>query len=51
MIRFALERGGLVNEMWWWCLSPGICITLCVLSIVLIGYAFEEKEHAIYYES
>jgi peptide/nickel transport system permease protein len=42
MIRYALERGGLVNEMWWWCLSPGICITLCVLSIVLIGFAFEE---------
>jgi peptide/nickel transport system permease protein len=42
MIRYALERGGLVNEMWWWCLSPGICITLCVLSIVLIGYTFEE---------
>jgi peptide/nickel transport system permease protein len=42
MIRYAIERGGLVNEMWWWCLSPGICITLCVLSIVLIGYTFEE---------
>lgn len=41
MIRYALERGGLVNEMWWWCLPPGICITMCVLSIVLIGYNFE----------
>jgi peptide/nickel transport system permease protein len=44
MIRYALERGGLVNEMWWWCLSPGICITLCVLSIALIGYTVEEGE-------
>jgi peptide/nickel transport system permease protein len=42
MIRYSLERGGLVNEMWWWCLPPGICITICVLSIVLIGYNFEK---------
>ncbi len=44
MINFAFSRGGFINGYWWWYLSPGICITLFVLSIVLMGFALEEDE-------
>jgi peptide/nickel transport system permease protein len=42
MINFALIKGGLVNEMWWWYLPPGLCIILFVYSIVSLGFSFEE---------
>lgn len=44
MLSFAFSRGGFIREMWWWYLPPGICITLCVMSIALIGFGFEGKE-------
>jgi peptide/nickel transport system permease protein len=44
MINFALTKGGLVNEMWWWYLPPGLCIILFVFSIVSIGFSFEERK-------
>jgi len=44
MINFAFTRGGFINDCWWWYLSPGICITLFVLSVVLMGFALEEQE-------
>ena len=44
MINFAFTRGGFINGYWWWYLSPGLCITLFVLSVVLIGFALEEQE-------
>lgn len=48
MINFAFIKGGLINEMWWWYLSPGVCIILFVFSIVLLGFSFEEhREIAI----
>lgn len=43
MINFALIKGGLVNEMWWWYLSPGLCIILFVYSTVSLGFSFEER--------
>jgi peptide/nickel transport system permease protein len=48
MLSFAFFRGGFIRDMWWWYLPPGICITLCVLSIALIGFRLEanEKEHS-----
>jgi peptide/nickel transport system permease protein len=46
MINFAFTRGGFINGYWWWYLSPGICITLFVLSIVLMGFSLEEQEDA-----
>jgi peptide/nickel transport system permease protein len=42
MINFALIKGGLVNEMWWWYLPPGLCIILFVYSIVSLGFSFDE---------
>lgn len=44
MINFAFTRGGFINGYWWWYLSPGLCITLFVLSVVLMGSALEEAE-------
>jgi peptide/nickel transport system permease protein len=44
MINFALIKGGLVNEMWWWYLPPGLCIMLFVYSIVSLGFSFEERK-------
>ena len=46
MINFAFTRGGFINGYWWWYLSPGLCITLFVLSVVLIGFSLEEQEEA-----
>lgn len=42
MINFSLIKGGLVNEMWWWYLPPGLCIILFVYSIVSLGFSFDE---------
>jgi peptide/nickel transport system permease protein len=42
MLNFAFIKGGLINEMWWWYLPPGICIVLFVFSIALLGFSFEE---------
>jgi peptide/nickel transport system permease protein len=47
MINFAFTRGGFINGYWWWYMPPGICITLFVLSVVLMGFAMEEKEEAM----
>lgn len=44
MLSFAFSRGGFIRNMWWWYLPPGICITLCVIAIALIGFGFEERE-------
>lgn len=44
MLSFAFFRGGFIRDMWWWYMPPGICITLCVISIALIGFGFETKE-------
>ncbi len=44
MINFAFIKGGLINEMWWWYVPPGICIVLFVFSVVLLGFSFEERK-------
>lgn len=44
MINFALIKGGLVNEMWWWYIPPGLCIVFFVFSIVSLGFSFEERQ-------
>jgi len=46
MINFAFSRGGFINGYWWWYLLPGLCITLFVLSVVLMGFVLEEKDEA-----
>jgi peptide/nickel transport system permease protein len=44
MINFAFTRGGFINGYWWWYLTPGLCITLFVLCVVLMGFSWEEQE-------
>lgn len=44
MLSYAFSRGGFLNGYWWWYLPPGICISLAVLSFVLIGFGLEEQE-------
>jgi peptide/nickel transport system permease protein len=46
MLNFAFQKGALVNGLWWWFLPPGICITLIVVAVVLIGFSWEEREAA-----
>lgn len=44
MLSFAFSRGGFIRDMWWWYIPPGVCITLCVMSIALIGFGFEGRD-------
>jgi peptide/nickel transport system permease protein len=44
MINFAFTRGGFINDCWWWYIPPGACITLSVLSVVMMGFALEDHE-------
>ena len=44
MLNYAFSRGGFINGYWWWYLPPGICISLSVLSFVLIGFGLEERQ-------
>jgi peptide/nickel transport system permease protein len=44
MIADAFNNGGFIREMWWWYLPPGLCITLCILAVVSISFAFEDEE-------
>lgn len=44
MLNYAFSRGGFINGYWWWYLPPGICISLAVLSFVLIGFGLEEQD-------
>jgi len=46
MLNYAFSRGGFINGYWWWYLPPGICISLAVLSFVLIGFGLEDRERA-----
>jgi peptide/nickel transport system permease protein len=50
MIAYAFTRGGFINDMWWWYLPPGFCITLCVVAIVFIGFSCEDTESGVLVE-
>jgi peptide/nickel transport system permease protein len=47
MLSYAFTKGGFIREMWWWYLPPGICITLCVLSLVALGFFFEKGKTGV----
>lgn len=47
MINFAFSRGGFINGYWWWYMAPGLCITIFVWSIVLLGSLLEERDDSI----
>jgi peptide/nickel transport system permease protein len=52
MLENAFESGAPSAEAWWYVIPPGLCITMLVLSIAVLGYLFEEyvnprlREHA-----
>jgi len=43
MLNVAFTRGGFINEMWWWFLPPGLCITLAAGAVVLLGFSLEKE--------
>jgi len=47
MINFAFTRGGFINGYWWWYLPPGLCVTLFVLSVILMGSNLEDREEVV----
>jgi peptide/nickel transport system permease protein len=42
MLENAFETGAPSAEAWWYVIPPGLCITVLVLAIAMIGYLFEE---------
>jgi peptide/nickel transport system permease protein len=42
MLENAFESGAPSVEAWWYVIPPGLCITVLVLAIAMLGYMFEE---------
>ena len=42
MLENAFQSGAPSAEAWWYVVPPGLCITLLVLAIAMLGYLFEE---------
>ena len=38
-LHYAFFRSGVLNNYWWWYLPPTICICLCSLGFVMLGYS------------
>ncbi len=42
MLENAFSSGAPSAEAWWYVIPPGLCITLLVLAVAVLGYLFEE---------
>jgi peptide/nickel transport system permease protein len=42
MLENGFEAGAPTAGAWWYVVPPGLCITLVVLAVSLLGYLFEE---------
>ena len=42
MLENAFESGAPSAEAWWYVIPPGLCITVLVLAVSMLGYLFEE---------
>ena len=42
MLENAFSSGAPSAEAWWYVIPPGLCITMLVLSVAVLGYLFEE---------
>jgi peptide/nickel transport system permease protein len=42
MLENAFESGAPSREAWWYVIPPGLCITMLVLAVSVLGYLFEE---------
>lgn len=47
MISSAFSRGGFLNGFWWWYLPPGLCITVFVMSLVMMSNGLEERDEVL----
>lgn len=43
ILYYAFHRGGFVNNLWHWYLTPGLCIALATLSFTLLGFYLEKS--------
>ncbi len=43
-LHYAFYRSGVLNGYWWWYLPPALCISLCSLGFVLLGYSSRRIE-------
>jgi peptide/nickel transport system permease protein len=43
MLENAFESGAPSAGAWWYVIPPGLCITIVVLGVAVLGYLFEEK--------
>ena len=43
ILYYAFHRGGFVNNLWNWYLTPGLCIALATLSFTLLGFYLEKR--------
>ncbi|MET0823643.1 MAG: ABC transporter permease, partial [Solirubrobacterales bacterium] len=42
MLENAFESGAPSAGAWWYVIPPGLCITVLVLAVAVLGYMFEE---------
>ena len=47
ILHYAFFRNGVLNNYWWWYMPPIICISLCVLGFMLLGYHGQIKNKVI----
>ena len=43
MLENGFDAGAPSAGAWWYVVPPGLCITLLVLAVALLGYAYEEQ--------
>ena len=42
MLEDAFQHGAPSQGAWWYVIPPGLCITIVVLAVAILGYLFEE---------
>lgn len=50
ILYYAFHRGGFVNNLWNWYLTPGLCIALATLSFTLLGFYLEKSSRKNNYQ-
>jgi peptide/nickel transport system permease protein len=47
MIDQAFSRGGFVNDMWWWYLTPGFMIIVTIVGFILLGSSKQTADREV----
>ncbi|SCM83255.1 ABC-type dipeptide/oligopeptide/nickel transport system, permease component [uncultured Sporomusa sp.] len=50
ILYYAFHRGGFVNNLWNWYLTPGLCIALATLGFTLLGFYLEKSSRENNYQ-